>query len=104
MKRRARGARLRPRLRAFNGPVPYPVGMTLERLEKLDSRRVRLLTSGLKARSAWTSVTGALDLGKITDQRFEGHPAWEPPKPADATRRGHSAATPHGPTDQGFET
>jgi hypothetical protein len=33
LKRRARGARLRPRLRAFNGPVPYPLKMTLERPE-----------------------------------------------------------------------
>jgi hypothetical protein len=80
--------------------------MTLERpsLEKLDSRRVQLLTSGLEAHSAWTNATGALDLGKTNDQRSEVHPAWKPPKPADATRREHLAATPHGPTDQGFET
>jgi hypothetical protein len=33
LKGRARGARLWPRLRAFNGPVPYRVRMTLERPE-----------------------------------------------------------------------
>jgi hypothetical protein len=33
LKRRARGARLRPRLRTFNGPVPYTVMITLERPE-----------------------------------------------------------------------
>jgi hypothetical protein len=35
MKRRARGARLQPRLRSLNGPVPYQVRKTLERPEPL---------------------------------------------------------------------
>jgi hypothetical protein len=41
---------------------------------------------------------------KFTDQRFEGRHSREPSKYVDAKRREHSGATPHGPTDQGFET
>jgi hypothetical protein len=33
LKRHAHGARLWPRLHALNGPIPYPVMMTLERPE-----------------------------------------------------------------------
>jgi hypothetical protein len=102
LKRRAHGARLRPRLRALNGPIPYTVRMTLEAARAPGSKNLtleecELLTSGLEARSAGTSATGALDLKKTTDQRFEGQPSWEPPKPADAKGRGHLAATPRRP-------
>jgi hypothetical protein len=42
IKRRARGARLWPRLRALNGPVPYPVRMTLERPEPQAQKNLTL--------------------------------------------------------------
>jgi hypothetical protein len=40
LKRRARGARLQPRLWAFNGPVPYQVSVTLARTEPR-ARKIR---------------------------------------------------------------
>jgi hypothetical protein len=35
----------------------------------------------------WAGATGALYLQKITDQRLEGRPGWEPSKLADAKGR-----------------
>jgi hypothetical protein len=48
------------------------------RLEKLDSRRVQLLTSVLEARSAWTSATGALDLRNLLISGSRVSPATTP--------------------------
>jgi hypothetical protein len=53
-----------------SGPSP--------RLEKLDSRRVQLLTSGLEARSAWMSATGALDLRNLLISGSRVSPAGNP--------------------------
>jgi hypothetical protein len=42
LKRRARDARLWPRLRALNGPVPYTVRMTLEAARAPGSKNLTL--------------------------------------------------------------
>jgi hypothetical protein len=101
LKRRARSARLWMRRWALNGPVPYPVRMTLERPEH-KARKPRPSKGAIT--DQWTrsplSVNGCHRCPRstrTTDQRFEGQPGYEPSEPADAKSQGGPAATPQWP-------
>jgi hypothetical protein len=83
LKRCARDAGLWPQLRALNGPVPYPVRMTLERPEP-------------QARKILTLEECDYRLVASKPAQCERAPQ-VPSKPADARRRGHLAATPQRP-------
>jgi hypothetical protein len=100
-KRRARNARLRPRLWTLNGSVPYQVSVTLARPE-LRARKIRPSKGAITDQWSRSPLSESgrhrcPRFKRITDQQLVGQFDCKPTSPADVERRGHPAATPQRP-------
>jgi hypothetical protein len=92
LKKRAHRARLRPRLWAFNGLVPYQVSVTLAwpepRARKTRPSKGAIIDRWYRDPLDETGHHRCPRIRRITDQQLEGRLSREPMNPADVSRMG----------------
>jgi hypothetical protein len=108
LKRRARSARLRPRLWALNGPVPYQVSVTLAwpepRARKIRPSKGAIAGQWSRSLLSESGCHRCPRCKRITDQQLVGWFDHKPTGPADVERWGHPATTPQRPYWSGIRS